>query len=336
LAGILFAFFLCAIAWLILGGVMNPRSQESARALAPSVDGLWGSTNVQRAPRLDLRWRTQHEVSSTAVQGGQTIEQTAMKTEEHSRSTVPDSNDVVVALRLDQRRKGLNWCSLYDVDFDGRWTYGHPADEPDGLIAFSRPFPSDAALFDNFHFYVDGQDRAGGFVPGEEGEISAEVPIEAGNSIDFRVTYTSRGRDRWSYLPGDGITRMEDFSLTLRTDLDDFDFPGQSRAPSHEQPSEGGWSLRWEFHRIITGHHIGLLLPQRIQPGPLAAAMSFSAPISLGFFFLVIFVLATHRGLDIHPVNYALLGAAFFAFHLLFASPWTTCPWCGPSHCRAP
>ena len=52
-------------------------------------------------------------------------------------------------------------------------------------------------------------------------------------------------------------------------------------------------------------------MPQRVQPGPLAASMSFSAPISLGFFFLVIFVLATLRGIDIHPINYALIGASF-------------------------
>jgi inner membrane protein involved in colicin E2 resistance len=30
-------------------------------------------------------------------------------------------------------------------------------------------------------------------------------------------------------------------------------------------------------------------------------------------------VLARLRGLDIHPLNYAFLGGAFFAFHLLFA-----------------
>ncbi|MCB9793534.1 MAG: inner membrane CreD family protein [Alphaproteobacteria bacterium] len=37
------------------------------------------------------------------------------------------------------------------------------------------------------------------------------------------------------------------------------------------------------------------------------------------FYFLVIFVLATLRGIDIHPINYLFIAGAFFAFHLLFA-----------------
>jgi inner membrane protein involved in colicin E2 resistance len=62
-----------------------------------------------------------------------------------------------------------------------------------------------------------------------------------------------------------------------------------------------------------------MVTPSRAQPGELAALLSFSAPVSLFFFFLVIYVLATLRGIDIHPMNYFLIAGAFFAFHLLFA-----------------
>lgn len=60
-------------------------------------------------------------------------------------------------------------------------------------------------------------------------------------------------------------------------------------------------------------------MPARIQPGPLAASMSFSAPISLGLFMLWIYVLGLLRGVEVHPVNHLLLAGAFFSFHLLFA-----------------
>jgi inner membrane protein involved in colicin E2 resistance len=60
-------------------------------------------------------------------------------------------------------------------------------------------------------------------------------------------------------------------------------------------------------------------MPQRIQPGDLASELSLSAPISLFFYFFVIFVLSTLRKIDIHPINYLLIAGAFFAFHLLFA-----------------
>ena len=63
---------------------------------------------------------------------------------------------------------------------------------------------------------------------------------------------------------------------------------------------------------------MGMVMPQRVQPGPLAAAMSMSAPISLGLFMVWIYVLGLLRGIDVHPVNHMFIAAAFFSFHLLF------------------
>jgi inner membrane protein involved in colicin E2 resistance len=60
-------------------------------------------------------------------------------------------------------------------------------------------------------------------------------------------------------------------------------------------------------------------MPAKVQPGQLAAALSFSAPISLLFFFGLLMVLGRLRGLDLHPVNYFFIAAGFFSFHLLFA-----------------
>jgi inner membrane protein involved in colicin E2 resistance len=64
---------------------------------------------------------------------------------------------------------------------------------------------------------------------------------------------------------------------------------------------------------------MGVVTPTRIQPGELASEMSYSAPISLGFFMLWMFVLSLLRGIDLHPINHLFLAAAFFSFHLLFA-----------------
>ena len=44
-----------------------------------------------------------------------------------------------------------------------------------------------------------------------------------------------------------------------------------------------------------------------------------AAPISLFLFFFVLFVFAAVKGIDIHPMNYFFIGAAFFSFHLLLA-----------------
>jgi len=62
-----------------------------------------------------------------------------------------------------------------------------------------------------------------------------------------------------------------------------------------------------------------VVLPERLNPGPLAAKLTFFAPVSLLFFFFVTGMLLAARGRSIHPVSYFLLACAFFAFHLLFA-----------------
>jgi len=62
-----------------------------------------------------------------------------------------------------------------------------------------------------------------------------------------------------------------------------------------------------------------MAMPEHLQPGPLAGEISFFAPVSLFFFFFLMFILTTLRDIDLHPMNYFFLATAFFAFHLLLA-----------------
>ena len=124
--------------------------------------------------------------------------------------------------------------------------------------------------------------------------------------------------DEWIYTPDTGVANLENFTLRMKTDFETIDFPTQSMSPSTKEQTDDGWMLVWQFNQVVTGHRVGMLTPKRLQPGELASSLSFSAPISLFFFFLILFVLGTMRKIDIHPINYLLLSGAFFAFHLLF------------------
>jgi inner membrane protein involved in colicin E2 resistance len=70
---------------------------------------------------------------------------------------------------------------------------------------------------------------------------------------------------------------------------------------------------------MLSGVPVALAMPQKLQPGPLAGQISFFAPVSLFFFFFLMFVITTLRGIELHPMNYFFLAGAFFAFHLLLA-----------------
>ena len=50
-------------------------------------------------------------------------------TELRSQTMSAASSRIDVDMKLDQRLKGLVWYSLYDVDFNGDWTYLHEHEE---------------------------------------------------------------------------------------------------------------------------------------------------------------------------------------------------------------
>ena len=60
-------------------------------------------------------------------------------------------------------------------------------------------------------------------------------------------------------------------------------------------------------------------MPQKLNPGPFAARLSYFAPVSLLFFFAVLLILGAVKDVRLHPVHYLFLAAAFFSFHLLFS-----------------
>src|SRR5678815_4703279 len=90
-------------------------------------------------------------------------------------------------------------------------------------------------------------------------------------------------------------------------------------SPTTKESVAGGWLLNWRYSDLVSGFQIGMTMPEKLQPGPLAGEISFFAPVSLFFFFFLMFIITTVRNIDLHPMNYFFLATAFFAFHLLLA-----------------
>ena len=308
-------FIAASIGWVTLGGVMSSRSSSQSSELRAKVSDLWGQRQEQRAPTLTFEHTTTKEVTRTEIVKGETHTITEHVPVTQKQDVSVASTRVDVGLRLDQRLKGLVWYSLYDVAFRGAWSYVHEEKEAGDLHVVFR-FPDGQGMYDAFTFAVDGvpQDlRPNG------GAVEAVVPVAPGQRVALAVSYKSRGLDQWTYAPTSGVASLKDFQLAMTTDFADIDFPAEAMSPSRRERSGDGWKLAWSFDRVVTGHTIGMAMPSKVQPGQLAAALSFSAPISLGFFFVILLALGRIRGLDLHPVNYVFLAAAFFSFHLLFA-----------------
>lgn len=237
---------------------------------------------------------------------------------DHSTALTLASSDVEVDLDVDHRKKGLLWFATYAVGFDSRYVVVNPFDHP--LTVTARfDYPSHGAVYDNMMIRVPGTEDLD--IDTEHGQMVGRFTLPGGARQEIGFAYQTRGMDRWSYRFGDQVKLVENFSLAMKTDFDDIDFPAGTISPDVKtKAKEGeGWLLEWKKESLVSGLEIGMLMPHKINPGPLAAAMSFHASVSLFFFFFVLFIIQSLKGLRIHPMNYFFVAASFFAFNLLFS-----------------
>ena len=313
-----FIFVCTAVGWFTLGATVVSRTGESDAALGQEVAKLWGGRHQQIAPQVAVeRPRTVvQEIQEKDSQGRVT---TRKVTEEVVDSVaVPlDQSRIRVAIDLEPRRKGLLWYDTYGVTFHGTFRLHNPDDVERRLVVSFR-FPSAEGLYDDFAFRLGGAEIAPGTDLSQG--VSTQVTLPARGETVLEVGYRSRGLGPWTYaFAPTGVSQVRDFQLDLDTDFREIDFPAGSLSPTTHTPREGGHASTWRFASLVTGQTIGMDPPDRLNPGPLAARITFFAPVSLLFFFTVLVILGVLRGHSLHPMNYFFLAAAFFAFHLLLA-----------------
>ena len=308
-----FIYVCCVIAWLILGGTVQTRTDAQDSRLGYAVGQLWGGEQVQSAPRLEQAVVTQKR-TVRQVTGGEPVTETREQTAWEPVALAGTRLDVDVDLA--HRRKGLLWYPTYRAHLDGHYVIANPSRKA-GLFRFHFAFPEQASVFDNFVFEVDG--RQVGDARIEKGKLVREFQLGPGESKRLRVAYGTQGIGQWRYQFGDQVEQVRDFHLAMNTNFADVDFPHDALSPTRVEKAEGGRTLHWDYGTLVADAGVGLVMPQKLNPGPWVSRVTFFAPVSLFLFFFVLFVLTLLRGVRLHPMHYFFLGCSFFAFHLLLA-----------------
>src|SRR5438046_9815047 len=96
-----------------------------------------------------------------------------------------------------------------------------------------------------------------------------------------------------------------------RADGAGIQLPAGTISPTRKAGDGKGLRLTWAFDSLITGQRIGVDLPNRLNPGPLASRITFFAPVSLLLFITVVVVLGVLCGRGVHALNHFCLTAAF-------------------------
>jgi len=312
-----FIYLCTAVAWSTLGASVVSRTGESDARLSKEVAQLWGGRHNQIAPQTAVvRPRQVTETVQATDNLGQAVRREVTRTVEDHVAVPLRSSRVQVGLALQHRQKGLLWYDTYTVDLSGKYRVQNPDDEPRTVTAEFR-FPSPDAIYDGFVFRLAGQDAPKGALS-QAVAVSAVLPPHG--EADLVLAYRSRGLDDWTYaFAPEGVSNVQDFALEMTTDFRRIDFPPGTVSPTTKTPAGGGWRLGWQFDSLVTGQKVGLDLPNKLNPGPVAARITFFAPVSLLFFLTVMVILGILSGRSLHPMNYFFLASAFFSFHLLLA-----------------
>ena len=279
-------FVTVSIAWAILGGTVYVRTENQRDDLSSEVDARWGPAGlVQPAPRPD-----------------------------------PDESEITADFRHENRYMGLIWFSTYTVEFKGTYKVNRPANRP-SPSTFTFDLPSKAHVFENLAVTFDGE-------PLDIAQIKKgdrlSIPLPAGQDNTIVVTYRTQGRDRWEYdfAHGSEETAMvKKLSLAATTNFTEIDYPKGSASPTPEAAKaiDGGMKAVWQFENRSTRQRIGIEMPARTNAGSIAARMALYAPVSLLFFFTVMFTIVVLKKVPLHPMHYLFISAGFFAFHILLA-----------------
>jgi len=329
LFAIVFIFVCTSAAWMILGGTIFSRTHGSDRSLSGRVGSTWGTSQAQQAPVAFIErveTRTIQEVGrpypeerrmSPDQRTTTTAVPAATQRTETMRVRVPlslDQSRIAVDFDLDHRRKGLLWYSTYAVAFNGSFRFTNTTASDSVLFEFR--LPAAQAIYDDLRVTMNGSPAAHQI---RDQAIVTSARLARGESATLAVAYKSRGLNDWRYVLGQEVSAVRDLDMVMRTNFDDIDFPENTLSPTAKERAGEGWKLRWTHANLLSGFQIGMDMPKKLQPGPLAGQIAFFAPVSLLFFFAVMFIITTLRGIDLHPMNYAFLAAGFFSFHLLMA-----------------
>jgi inner membrane protein involved in colicin E2 resistance len=309
---IVFIFICTSVAWAILGATIFARTYDSGSVSSSKVESTWGTKQNQAPPNASYIKQVPKE--GDVVENGRIVRKTW--NEDVTVDLPLESSKITVDLDLEHRQKGLLWYSTYKVRFNALYGFRNSTDK-EQIVTFQLHFPTAQAIYDDLTFTVDGNPAV---LTNENNAAKTAVKIDAGKAAQLRVGYTSQGLNEWRYNFGPAeVAQVKDFTLQMTTNFKDIDFPENTLSPTEKQEAGNGWDLNWSYKNLVSGYQIAMVMPEKLQPGPLAGRISLFAPVSLFFFFFLMLIITTMRGIDLHPMNYFFLAAAFFSFHLLLA-----------------
>ena len=306
---IVFIFLGTLVAWMILGAATTARTDSQYSSMRSEVASLYGGDLSFHTPRFYNKSETDVKV----WENGMEVEKKMMVT--HDREVI--ESNVEIDVFLDRRKRGNLWFPTYSAHFTGDYLF-RAEDREDVWYLYSALESADS-IYRNISLEVNGEARED-LSPLIRQEEFAVAPDEEG-FVRLTLSYDATGMEYLYYYMSDGmqIAQLNDFRLTIRTDFENFDFPTGMMSPTVQKQAGEGYELTWELDNAMTGKDLGLIIPNKLNPGKIVTRVTFFAPVPLLFFFTILLIVTAIMDCPLHPMHYFFLAATFFSFHLMYS-----------------
>jgi hypothetical protein len=233
----------------------------------------------------------------------------------------PLSSNITVQFEHENRYMGLLWFSVYTVRFTGEYTV-QASESKDNPLRVCFILPEKVRSFEDLTILLDKQPYNGASNAAAGGQLTVRLPAD-GKPHVVSFSYLARGRDRWQYATApensSRVPLIQNFTMTATTNFTNIDYPKGSKFPVKMATiTAAGSTASWQYNNVRANQSMGIEMPSRPSSGPIAARMSYFAPVSL-FFFTVLFTIVLLKKIPLHPMHYLFISAGFFAFHILMA-----------------
>jgi inner membrane protein involved in colicin E2 resistance len=330
-AVIAFIFFGFSLAWVILGAVNDDRTYGQTQLLLKSVQNSYGGPLIITPPRIYYEVTTERKGK---VSGFDTVSSYKEK-----ETVDPSASNVRIDLSLDRKKVGNLWFPVFVSTYRGRYEYeleAIPQEYRSDPLFLLPGLNSSESTFRSIELKLNEEavQPLSKLVSNTPMDVTRQITADRTLVVDFYFETTgtehllyelsNQGSPSADEPSTDGaekkrLTRLDRFSLKLTTDFLKYDFPRRTIPYTSIQNDEEGTDFEWQFDKTVTGKNIGIIVPKEINPGEIASRISFFAPISLLFFFVVLTIFGILGKSELHPMHYFLLAATFLSFHLIFS-----------------
>lgn len=304
LVAILAVFGVVSVIWLALAGWMGWRSVVAKREMKDGIRVHQAETQGLVQKHLELLSDTKNELVR--------LTDTVVKVDLTSKS----------------RRHGVLWERAFDVGFQLKGMVVNEGETAQNVrVRFT--LPKTDSSYEQFRFQLGERETR---LVAQDGVVESVVMVAVGAKLPLQVAYVAKGRDRWEYEFPKGA-RVRDFELAMVTNFDEVSIPphgAEARMVETAKEGETGSVLEWRYEDVIDARNIAVEMPMALNGGPVVARITLFAPVSLLLFFAALIAVGMWRGIELHPVQYGLIAAGFFAFHALLAYLLDVMPlgWC--------